>query len=123
VERALDVEIAGRGGADLRGASAALEHALCPLHRHALKEFRAQWRTMSPGAVAVGDRAWREFVPFWRFRPKFARSSTPRTRSNRTTKLRKVTEARGSFPSDAAALKLLYPAIRDINPKGAVSHA
>ncbi|OCB22491.1 hypothetical protein A5689_17825 [Mycobacterium intracellulare subsp. yongonense] len=31
--------------------------------------------------------------------------------------LRKVTKARGSFPSDAAALKLLYLAIRNINTK------
>jgi putative transposase len=31
--------------------------------------------------------------------------------------LRKVTKARGSFPSDAAALKLLYLAIRNINQK------
>ena len=31
--------------------------------------------------------------------------------------LRKVTKARGSFPSDAAAVKLLYLAIRNINQK------
>lgn len=31
--------------------------------------------------------------------------------------LRKVTKARGSFPSDAAAMKLLYLAIRNINQK------
>jgi hypothetical protein len=31
--------------------------------------------------------------------------------------LRKVTKARGSFPNDAAALKLLYLAIRNINQK------
>jgi hypothetical protein len=30
--------------------------------------------------------------------------------------------ARGPFPSDAAALKLRYLAIRNINPKRAVSH-
>jgi transposase-like protein len=31
--------------------------------------------------------------------------------------LRKVTKARGSFPSDAAALKLLHLAIRNVNQK------
>ncbi|CAM3876632.1 hypothetical protein MYFR107205_29420 [Mycolicibacterium frederiksbergense] len=31
--------------------------------------------------------------------------------------LRKVTKARGSFPSDAAALMLLYLAIREVNQK------
>lgn len=30
----------------------------------ALEEFRAQWKTKSPGAVAVWDRAWTGFVPF-----------------------------------------------------------
>ena len=33
----------------------------------ALEDFRAQWRTKSPGAVAVWDRAWAEFVPFLAF--------------------------------------------------------
>ena len=35
--------------------------------------------------------------------------------------LRKVTKARGSFPSDAAAMKLLYLAIRNINQKRGTS--
>ncbi len=33
----------------------------------ALEEFRAQWKNKSPGAVAVWDRAWAEFVPFLAF--------------------------------------------------------
>jgi transposase-like protein len=64
-------------------------------------------------------------------RQNTTRASTPfhtgyqRDRPTRSTnaieslnyQLRKVTKARGSFPSDAAAMKLLYLAIRNINQK------
>ncbi|CPR05805.1 transposase, Mutator family protein [Mycobacterium bohemicum DSM 44277] len=33
----------------------------------ALEEFRSQWHTKSPSAVAVGDRAWAECVSFLAF--------------------------------------------------------
>jgi putative transposase len=84
----------------------------------ALEEFRAQWRTKSPGAVAVWDRAWAEFVPFLAFPPEIRRIIyTTNAVESLNYQLRKVTKARGSFPSDAAALKLLYLAIRNINQK------
>jgi len=84
----------------------------------ALEEFRAQWKTKSPGAVAVWDRAWPEFVPFLAFPPEIRRIIyTTNAIESLNYQLRKVTKARGSFPSDAAALKLLYLAIRNINQK------
>jgi putative transposase len=84
----------------------------------ALEEFRAQWKTKSPGAVAVWDRAWAEFVPFLAFPPEIRRIIyTTNAIESLNYQLRKVTKARGSFPSDAAALKLLYLAIRNINQK------
>lgn len=83
-----------------------------------LEEFRAQWRTKSPGAVAVWDRAWPEFVPFLAFPPEIRRIIyTTNAIESLNYQLRKVTKARGSFPSDAAAMKLLYLAIRNINQK------
>ncbi len=84
----------------------------------ALEEFRAEWRTKSPGAVAVWDRAWPEFVPFLAFPPEIRRIIyTTNAIESLNYQLRKVTKARGSFPSDAAAMKLLYLAIRNINQK------
>ena len=84
----------------------------------ALEEFRAQWKTKSPGAVAVWDRAWAEFVPFLAFPPEIRRIIyTTNAIESLNCQLRKVTKARGSFPSDAAAMKLLYLAIRNINQK------
>ena len=84
----------------------------------ALEEFRAQWKTKSPGAVAVWDRAWAEFVPFLAFPVEIRKIIyTTNTIESLNYQLRKVTKARGSFPSDAAAMKLLYLAIRNINQK------
>jgi len=84
----------------------------------ALEDFRAQWKTKSPGAVAVWDRAWAEFVPFLAFPVEIRKIIyTTNAIESLNYQLRKVTKARGSFPSDAAALKLLYLAIRNINQK------
>lgn len=86
--------------------------------RLALEEFGAEWKTKSPGAVAVWDRAWTEFVPFLAFPVEIRKIIyTTNTIESLNYQLRKVTKARGSFPSDAAALKLLYLAIRNINQK------
>jgi putative transposase len=84
----------------------------------ALEQFRAEWKTKSPGAVAVWDRAWAEFVPFLAFPVEIRRIIyTTNAVESLNYQLRKVTKARGSFPNDAAAFKLLYLAIRNINQK------
>lgn len=89
----------------------------------ALEEFRAQWRTKSPGAIAVWDRAWAEFVPFLAFPVEIRKIIyTTNAIESLNYQLRKVTKARGSFPSDAAAMKLLYLAIRNINQKRGSTH-
>jgi putative transposase len=84
----------------------------------ALEDFRAEWKLKSPGAVAVWDRAWTEFVPFLAFPVEIRKIIyTTNAIESLNYQLRKVTKARGSFPSDAAAMKLLYLAIRNINQK------
>ena len=84
----------------------------------ALEDFRAEWKIKSPGAVAVWDRAWAEFVPFLAFPVEIRKIIyTTNAIESLNYQLRKVTKARGSFPSDAAAMKLLYLAIRNINHK------
>ncbi len=85
----------------------------------ALEDFRAEWKAKSPGAVAVWDRAWAEFTPFLAFPVEIRKIIyTTNAIESLNYQLRKVTKARGSFPpSDAAAMKLLYLAIRNINQK------
>jgi len=78
----------------------------------ALEVFRDQWRTKSPGAVAVWDRAWAEFVPFLAFPVEIRKIIyTTNAIESLNYQLRKVTKARGSFPSDAAAMKLELPQV------------
>ena len=68
--------------------------------------------------MAAWDRAWADFVPFVAF-PVEVRKIIYTTNAIESLnyQLRKVTKARGSFPNDAAAIKLLYLAIRNINQK------
>ncbi|WP_103021785.1 IS256 family transposase, partial [Mycobacterium avium] len=81
----------------------------------ALEQFRTEWKAKSPGAVAVWDRSWAEFVPFLAFPVEIRKIIyTTNAIESLNYQLRKVTKARGSFPSDAAAMKLLYLAIRNI---------
>jgi hypothetical protein len=83
----------------------------------AIEAFRAEWKAKSPGAVASG-RGWAEFVPFLAFLPEIRRIIyTTNAIESLNYQLRKVTTARGSFPSDAAAMKLRYLALRNINQK------
>lgn len=56
-----------------------------------------------PSAVATWRNAWERFTPLLEFPPK----------------LRKVTKSRGHFPSDAAAVKMLWLAICNIEDKRA----
>ena len=84
----------------------------------ALEDFRTKWKAKSPGAVAVWDRAWTEFTPFLAFPVEIRKIIyTTNAIESLNYQLRKVTKTRGSFPSDAAAIKLLYLAIRNINQK------
>ena len=54
-------------------------------------------------------------VEWWRSHPRSAKWFTRRNQLESINyQLRKVTENRGHFPTEKAALKLLYLAIRDI---------
>jgi putative transposase len=78
--------------------------------------FRDEWGTRAAGAVAAWERAWEEFTPFLAFAPEIRKVIyTTNLIESINFQLRKVTKARGSFPTDEAALKLLYLAIRNIS--------
>ena len=82
----------------------------------ALGEFRDAWAARAPGAVAAWDRAWAEFIPFLAFAPEVRKVIyTTNLIESINFQLRKVTKARGSFPTDEAAMKLLYLALRNIS--------
>jgi putative transposase len=80
----------------------------------ALDAFEAgSWAKRYPMIAPAWRRAWVYVVPFFAFPPairKMIYTTNAVESLNRT--LRKVIKTRGSFPSDEAALKLLYLAIQ-----------
>ncbi|MYS81089.1 IS256 family transposase, partial [Embleya scabrispora] len=72
-----------------------------------------------PAIVQTWHRAWPEFVPYLAFPPDIRKvvHSTNMIESMNAG-LRKATRNRGHFPTEQAALKVLYPAVREqIEPR------
>jgi putative transposase len=73
-----------------------------------------------PSAVKAFRDAWERFTPFLAFPPALRRVIyTTNSIESLNYQLRKVTKNRGHFPNDAAAVKLLWLAICDIEDKRA----
>lgn len=84
----------------------------------ALNEFRKEFGKQYPGSIAVWERAWPEFIPFLDYPPELRKVVyTTNLIESINYQLRKITKTRGHFPSDEAAIKLLYLGIRNISTK------
>jgi putative transposase len=80
--------------------------------------FKTAWGARFPGVIATWERAWDEFIPFLAFPPEIRRVIyTTNQIESINYQLRKVTRNRGHFPSEDAAIKLLYLALRNMNPE------
>jgi len=66
----------------------------------------------------VGERNWQRVIPFFEFPEEIRKIiyTTNAVESLHMT-LRKVTKNRGSFPSQEAAIKLIYLALRNVSKK------
>jgi len=93
--------------------------------RRELDAFTAsQWGKKYPHAVATWEAAWERFTPFLAFAPELRRVIyTTNSIESLNYQLRKVTKNRGHFPNDAAAIKLLWLAICNIEDKRARNRA
>lgn len=81
----------------------------------AMKAFAEAWGARAPGAVMAWRNAWEDFVPFLAFTPEIRKVIyTTNQIESINYQLRKITKTRGSFPSDEAAIKLIYLGIRNI---------
>jgi putative transposase len=81
----------------------------------ALDRLRGEWGQRYPGLIAAWERAWAEFIPFLDFDSDLRRVIyTTNAIESINFQLRKLTKTRGHFPTDAAAIKLLYLGIRRI---------
>jgi len=79
----------------------------------ALQEFRVRWPKHQVVAD-VWERNWERVIPFFQFPEEIRRVIyTTNAVESLHMSLRKVTKNRGSFPSEEAAFKLLYLALRN----------
>ncbi len=83
-----------------------------------LDNFEAQWGKCYPAIGQAWRRAWECVVPLFAF-PSAIRKMIYTTNAVESLhrSLRKIIKTRGSFPTDEAALKLLFLAIRNAGVK------
>jgi transposase-like protein len=82
----------------------------------ALDEFeRGAWGQKYPSVTASWRRAWDRVIPFFAFPPAVRRVVyTTNAIESLHSQLRKIIKTRGHFPSDDAATKLIWLALRNI---------
>ena len=84
-----------------------------------LDEFEHKWGDKFPPIGQSWRRNWEQFIPFFAY-PEAVRKIIYTTNAieslNRV--IRKTTKTRGSFPTDDAAMKLIYLAIRSFEKSG-----
>ena len=85
----------------------------------ALADFEAEWGPKYPSITPAWRRAWQEVIPFFAFPPEVRKVIyTTNAIESLNRVIRKTTKTRGSFPTDDAAMKLIYLAIRNFERKG-----
>jgi len=89
-----------------------------------LSEFIAKWGNRYQAIGKLWKENWDRVTPFFDFPPEVRRVMyTTNAVESLHMSLRKIIKTRGSFPSEEAALKLLYLALRNVSAKWeAVQH-
>ena len=87
----------------------------------ALDDFaHGPWGTKFPTVVASWRRAWTQVIPFFAFPPDVRRVIyTTNALESVNAQVRKIIKTRGHFPTDEAATKLIWLALRNITAKWA----
>jgi len=76
---------------------------------------RSTWGHKFPTVVAAWRRAWDKVIPFFAFPPAVRKVVyTTNAIESINARLRKIIKTRGHFPSDDAATKLIWLALRNI---------
>jgi putative transposase len=76
---------------------------------------QGEWGKRFPTVVAAWRRAWDKVIPFFAFPPEVRRVIyTTNAIESVNARLRKIIKTRGHFPSDDAASKLIWLALRNI---------
>lgn len=83
-----------------------------------LTEFTAKWGNRYQAISKLWKDNWERVIPFFEFPPEVRRVIyTTNAIESLHMSLRKIIKTRGSFPSEEAALKLLYLALRNVSVK------
>jgi transposase-like protein len=92
-------------------AAASAEAAVAALDAFA----DGEWGRKFPTVVAAWRRAWEQVIPFFAFPPEIRRVIyTTNAIESVNAQLRKIIKTRGHFPTDDAANKLIWLALRNI---------
>jgi putative transposase len=82
-------------------------------------EFSGKWERKYPAITRLWTNAWPEFVPFLQFDVEIRKivCSTNAIESL-NARFRRAVNARGHFPTEGAALKILYLTVTGLDPTG-----
>jgi putative transposase len=81
--------------------------------------FTDTWGDRYPAITKLWDSAWPEFVPFLQFDNSIRTViCTTNAIESINARIRRAVNARGHFPTEAAALKCVYLAIMSLDPTG-----
>ena len=83
-----------------------------------LSDFAQRWNAKYPTIAAMWQRNWQRVIPFYAFPEEIRKIiyTTNAVESLNMT-LRKALKTRGAFPSEEAALKVMYLALRNVIAK------
>jgi transposase-like protein len=80
-----------------------------PAAEEAFERFAEEWRDVYPAMIGAWERAWDEFVPFLEFPAELRRIVyTTNSIESLNARFRRAIRHRGHFPTEQAALKVLY---------------
>ncbi len=83
-----------------------------------LEQFAARWEAKYPTISALWRRNWLGIIPFFQFPPEIRKIVyTTNAVESLNMSLRKAIKTRGAFPSEDAALKVMYLALRNLAAK------
>ena len=85
----------------------------------ALTDFeQSSWGQKYPSVAQSWHRRWSEVIPFFAFSPEVRRIIyTTNAIESLNSQVRKAVRNKGHFPSDEAAIKLIYLALRNVQAK------
>jgi putative transposase len=82
-------------------------------------DFSATWEKRYPAIIGLWERSWAEMVPFLQFHVEIRKIiCTTNAIESMNARFRRAVNARGHFPNEQAALKVLYLTVLSLDPTG-----